>query len=138
VISRHSLKRVAVIFVLLVIVSGFQVASVGSAYSDDLLPTYDDSINVLNEQSYPVVGGHWVVDFETRGTHDLIITPINGTTFGVHPDDIQFVSLHDGNGNTLSPQWVYNDDGAANSIRFQNYSSDKIGSLKILGNCLPF
>ena len=53
------------------------------------------SIRVLNEQSYPAVGGHWTVDFVTEGTHDLVISAINGTSFGTGlPDDLEFVSLY--------------------------------------------
>lgn len=37
------------------------------------------SITVLNIQSYPTVGGEWVVEFNTTGTADLSVTAINGT-----------------------------------------------------------
>ena len=55
------------------------------------------SISVLNEQSYPVVGGLWSTQFVTSGTHDLVITGINGTTFsGASP-----VSTVEINGSTV-------------------------------------
>src|SRR3972149_754407 len=45
-------------------------------------------ITIINVQSYPLVGGEWIVRFTTIGTADLIITGIDGTTFGeAEPDD---------------------------------------------------
>ena len=54
-------------------------------------------INIINVQSYPVVGGNWKVRFTTNGTADLIITASNGTTFGdALPADLQFLEVSNG------------------------------------------
>lgn len=51
---------------------------------------YDStSIEVLNPQSYPSLGGIWEVNFITKGKSDLKITPIDGTTW----DDLSFIKL---------------------------------------------
>ncbi|MCX9010615.1 MAG: hypothetical protein OIN66_05765 [Candidatus Methanoperedens sp.] len=47
-------------------------------------------ITIINVQSYPTVGGNWNVSFNTSGTADLIITPVNGTGFG---RDLIFIEL---------------------------------------------
>ncbi|HLC93245.1 MAG TPA: hypothetical protein VJH23_06080, partial [archaeon] len=52
-------------------------------------------ITVVNVQSYPVVGGEWVVRFTTKGKADLRITPIEGTTWSSdsETEDLKFLSL---------------------------------------------
>lgn len=42
---------------------------------------YEVEITVLNVQSYPTVGGFWTVRFNTTGLADLIILPVDGTSF---------------------------------------------------------
>lgn len=49
----------------------------------------ESSIDVLNPQSYPFVGGNWTVFFKTQGKHDLLIRPTGGTS----KEDIKFVEL---------------------------------------------
>lgn len=39
------------------------------------------SIDVLNVQSYPVIGENWVVEFETKGSGDLSILDYDGTSY---------------------------------------------------------
>jgi len=56
--------------------------------------TFEIFINVLNVQSYPMVGGEWKVDFQTQGTANLTITPVNGTAFN---QDLKFLELKCGN-----------------------------------------
>ena len=74
-------------------------------------------LQILNVQSYPAVGGTWKVKFTTNGTADLVITAINGTTFGTEsPDDLQFLELNNGT-HTLTP--IVN----GNTITYHNYSS---------------
>src|SRR3972149_2663201 len=78
-------------------------------------------ITIINVQSFPMVGGEWVVRFTTTGTADLTITGIDGTTFGeAEPDDLKFLELNDGT-QTLSPEI------SGNSIIYRNYSSDAEG-----------
>ena len=50
----------------------------------------DMPIKILNIQSYPVVGGSWITNFQTLGEADLKITPFNGTLF---EKDLEFTSL---------------------------------------------
>ncbi|MGY5146837.1 MAG: LamG-like jellyroll fold domain-containing protein [Candidatus Nitrosopumilus sp. bin_7KS] len=78
-------------------------------------------IVIINVQSYPVVGGNWTVNFTTIGTADLIITAVDGTTFGDGlPDDLKFLELHDGT-QYLTP--IIN----GNIITYLNYSSTETG-----------
>ena len=81
-------------------------------------------IDVLNPQSYPVVGGEWTINFRTYGTHNLTISVINGTTFGdSSPDDVGFVEVLCGNDSIL--------DATAHDgiITFEDYQCDGIASL---------
>ena len=78
-------------------------------------------LEIINVQSYPAVGGNWKVKFTTNGTADLIISAINGTTFGTEsPDDLLFLELNNGT-HTLNP--IVN----GNTITIYNYSSTEIG-----------
>jgi len=78
-------------------------------------------IAIINIQSFPIVGGEWVVKFTTIGTGDLVISGVDGTTFGdSSPDDLNFLELNDGT-NTLSPTIV------RDSVIFPDYSSDQQG-----------
>ncbi len=79
-------------------------------------------INVINLQSYPSVGGNWTVRFNTTGTEDLTITPINGTTFGVvRPNDLNFIQLTCGQ-TILNP--VFN----GTSVFYPNYTCSEVGN----------
>jgi len=56
--------------------------------------TIESEITIINLQSYPTVGSFWTVYFTTIGTEDLIITAIDGTTFGASlPADLGFVNV---------------------------------------------
>src|SRR3990172_9188436 len=80
-------------------------------------------IVIINVQSYPTVGGNWTVYFNTTGTADLIITAINGTTFGnAFPDDLEFLELNNGS-YTLSP----NVNLTENTVTYSNYTSNMTG-----------
>ena len=86
--------------------------------SPDITPL----ITIQNPQSYPIVGGNWVVKFKTVGTTDLTITGINGTTFGESlPADLKFFTLENGT-HTLTPTL------GENSVIFQDYTSNGEGS----------
>lgn len=41
----------------------------------------NNPIEILNKQSYPIVGDDWIIYFNTTGTNDLTITAVNGTSF---------------------------------------------------------
>ena len=55
-----------------------------------------DTIDVLNQQSYPIVDGYWVTQFVTSGTDDLIVSAINKTTFWGLDSDVSFIEVYDG------------------------------------------
>ena len=98
--------------------------------AQEFLARQQGRITILNQQSYPSVDGHWIVRFTTKGTHDLIITAVDGTTFGVEaPSDIEFVELSAGNGDSVitTPPLTEGD-----TITFPNYSSETEGYLKLL------
>ena len=50
-------------------------------------------IFVTNPQSYPIVGGEWVVHFVASGTHDLRVSGVDGTHILGQSPDVSFVSL---------------------------------------------
>ncbi|HEY9247197.1 MAG TPA: hypothetical protein VIO11_10160, partial [Candidatus Methanoperedens sp.] len=74
-------------------------------------------INITNVQSYPAVRGNWIVLFNTSGTANLTITPVNGT---IYDSDIEFQGLWCGetemaavyNGTSVSsPGWNCTHEG---------------------------
>jgi uncharacterized repeat protein (TIGR01451 family) len=79
------------------------------------------NIVIINVKSFPVVGGDWTVRFTTTGTADLIISGIDGTTFGQDlPADLKFLELNNGT-HTLTPEI------SGNSIIYRKYSSTAEG-----------
>ena len=93
----------------------FQSAAGGGATEDGLRTAYAEildvqqsivtsnslidshgTIDVLNQQSYPIVDGYWVVQFVTSGTDDLIVSAINKTTFWGLDSDVSFIEVYDG------------------------------------------
>jgi len=79
-------------------------------------------ITIINVQSYPVVGGKWVVMFNTIGRANLTITAVNGTTWSnIDSDyDLKFLEMRSGN-KTSDYEWVNN------SAFITNYSSNEKG-----------
>lgn len=79
-------------------------------------------ITIINVQSYPVVGGSWVVLFTTIGRANLTITAVNGTTWSnIDSDyDLKFLEVRSSN-KTSDYEWVNN------SAFITNYSSNEIG-----------
>ncbi|QQG39105.1 MAG: FG-GAP repeat protein [Candidatus Woesearchaeota archaeon] len=60
--------------------------------------TYEAEITVIDVQSYPTVGGEWLVRFNTTGIANLTISASNGTTYGDEtPNDLKFLNLTCGN-----------------------------------------
>ena len=57
---------------------------------------------MLNQQSYPEVGGLWTVRFEARGTHDLAVSGAEGTVVG-ETGDVSFAWLRDAGGRDAAP-----------------------------------
>ncbi len=76
-----------------------------------------ETITIINVQSYPALRGNWTVRFNTSGTSNLSITPVNGTLFG---NDLEFSGLWCGatelnatfNGTSVTyPGWNCIDEG---------------------------
>jgi hypothetical protein len=84
--------------------------------------TFEVSITILNLQSYPTVGGNWTVMFETNGTADLRIYPVNGTTWDNvrETEDLKFLEVRCDN-ESLDYQW------SNGSVVIYNYSCDGVG-----------
>jgi len=80
---------------------------------------FEASITIIDVQSYPTVWGNWTVRFNTTGTANLTITPVNNTNFDV---DIQFLELRCGNNKVNS---VY--DGK--SVFYENWSCSEEGRI---------
>jgi hypothetical protein len=81
----------------------------------------DLTITIINVQSYPVVGGTWVVRFTTIGRGDLIITPVDGTTWNDQANpDLLFRELQRGD-EPMDYRWI-ND-----SLVIQDYVSETVG-----------
>ncbi|MCF7910281.1 fibronectin type III domain-containing protein, partial [Candidatus Pacearchaeota archaeon] len=78
---------------------------------------FEVSIDVLNVQSYPLVGSNWKVSFQTIGISDLKITGVNGTKFG---EDLQFLDI-------MCGSKKLNYEFSNNSILIENYSCDENG-----------
>ncbi|MBL7101008.1 MAG: hypothetical protein ISS23_03585 [Nanoarchaeota archaeon] len=57
--------------------------------------TFEVELTILNVQSYPQVGGNWTVQFTTKGTANLTIKAVNGTTWSnVNEDnDLKFLEV---------------------------------------------
>jgi hypothetical protein len=79
-------------------------------------------INIINVQSFPVVGGEWTVMFTTIGNGNLTISAVNGTTWNDTSEDydLKFLEIKSGN-ETLEYEWI-ND-----SVFIENYSSNETG-----------
>ncbi|MFC2143557.1 NosD domain-containing protein [Candidatus Aenigmatarchaeota archaeon] len=79
----------------------------------------DTKITILNEQSYPTLGGEWTVMFDTAGTADLIITAVDGTYWG---KDIDFLEIWCGD-NLVEYEWidekVFVDDYSCDGTSFE-------------------
>ena len=81
----------------------------------------ESTITIINVQSYPVVGGTWIVCFTTIGQGDLRITPVDGTTWNdqVNPD-LLFLELWCGD-DLVEYHWVNG------SLVIPDYSSETVG-----------
>jgi len=70
---------------------------------------YEIDITVINVQSYPTVGGNWVVMFNTTGRANLTITAINGTTWSNENElnDLKFLEIKCGD-EIMQYEWINN------------------------------
>jgi hypothetical protein len=83
---------------------------------------FEISINVLNVQSYPIVGGEWTVMFETIGMADLAIRAVDGTTWSNanEDNDLKLLEIRCGD-DVLDYEWI--DDTAI----IKDYECDETG-----------
>ena len=74
-------------------------------------------ITIINVQSYPVVGGDWIVYFNTTGKANLTMTAINGTEWSNSDDiyDLRLDEIKCGQ-DIVSYSWINN--GPENSTTF--------------------
>ncbi|HWR27668.1 MAG TPA: DUF2341 domain-containing protein [Candidatus Thermoplasmatota archaeon] len=76
-------------------------------------------ITIINNHSYPLIGGNWTVLFTMVGCADLTITAVNRTSWGNSDPDADLKFLHVDNGNkTVDCYWM-ND-----SVYIPNFSSN--------------
>ena len=71
--------------------------------------TFDVDIDIINVQSFPLVGGNWSVRFNTTGIANLTIRPFNGTSWSNENNnsDLTFNSLYCGN-ESINHSWLNN------------------------------
>ena len=80
-------------------------------------------IEVIDVQSYPTLTGNWTVRFNTTGTANLTITPIDGTNWTDYADsgyDLKLLELRCGN-NAIDYTWK--DD----SVFVEDYNCSELG-----------
>ncbi|MFH1585527.1 MAG: hypothetical protein ABIB79_02050 [archaeon] len=84
--------------------------------------TFDIYIEVLNVQSYPMVGGNWTVEFTTVGQADLMIRTIDGTTWSneTMSEDLKFLEIKCGD-EILEPEWI------GSYLFVRDYECEEIG-----------
>ena len=82
------------------------------------------SISIENVQSYPKVGGEWTVSFTVKGTANLTITTVNGTTWNAQSEkDCDLIFKHIKNlTKTFDTIWKNN------SVLIRNFSSNTVVS----------
>ncbi len=90
-----------------------------TGFSDD---SKNCDLNIINVQSYPVVGGKWIIKFTTIGRADLKISASNGTKWSNinNEFDLKFLDLKNDEGD-IDYKWINS------SIYTKNYSSESIG-----------
>ena len=89
-----------------------------SSRAEEVTPT----ITIENVQSYPKVGGEWRVSFSVKGTADLIITTVEGTTWNTQSDtnyDLIFQHIKNST-KTFNTIWKNN------SVIIKNFSSSTL------------
>ena len=135
-ISHHTCYRADIIPILILVllsplhmVDPFAYGNI--PYMDSMSkspygPAYihgDESIHVLNPQSYPYVGQTWDIMFETsKGPDTLKIYAINGTLLGY---DLEFLSLEDSDE-------IWNATIHENYVEFSNYVGSGTATFGVL------
>jgi hypothetical protein len=96
-------KRIFLIAVGILLLSTSMLPMVGLTDKNKVV----GDITVINVQSFPLVGGTWVVMFTTVGQANLTITAVNGTTWADNDEnhDLKFLECRRGN-EMLGYQWM--------------------------------
>jgi hypothetical protein len=83
---------------------------------------FEIDIDVLNVQSYPIIGGEWTVQFNTKGVANLTIRAIDKTTWDNHNEtqDLLFKFLKCGN-ESINYEWINN------GVFVEDYSCNQTG-----------
>ncbi|MBN2566460.1 hypothetical protein JXB02_00045 [Candidatus Woesearchaeota archaeon] len=85
-------------------------------------PAFAETIEVIMVQSYPTLYGDWTVEFLTEGTADLVITPMDGTTWGEDgAHDLRFIEVRCGD-EAVDREWA---DG---SVIVRDYTCEGTGT----------
>ena len=71
-------------------------------------------VTVLNPESYPLVGGTWLVELDVQGGGVMTVSAVEGTTFG---KDVEFAGLYDHGGAAVQIQPSVGHDG---TVHFGN------------------
>ncbi|PJC68729.1 hypothetical protein CO015_02955 [candidate division WWE3 bacterium CG_4_8_14_3_um_filter_42_11] len=82
------------------------------------------TLAILTPRSHPGAGEDWAVSFETQGTADLTITPMDGATI----DDLEFVGMK------CSEEEVIPEIREGDVLFFPNWTCDDIGTVTHLVN----
>ncbi|MBU0590880.1 right-handed parallel beta-helix repeat-containing protein [Candidatus Micrarchaeota archaeon] len=82
------------------------------------------NITIINLQSYPLVGGNWIVYFNTTGIANLTITAVNGTNWDDEneTEDLRFLELRCGDV-PLVHMW----NNITKSVIYEDYDCDDAG-----------
>jgi concanavalin A-like lectin/glucanase superfamily protein/uncharacterized protein DUF2341 len=80
-VRKQCMKRFICIMILLLFFGVLIPQYISVDFFSKKAEIIQPQITILNIQSYPKVGSYWTVYFEVEGTADLIIEPIDGTTW---------------------------------------------------------
>ena len=72
-----------------------------------LISSVTNDVYIITEQSYPLVGDNWTVEFNTTGRADLVIRPSGKTTWGGYESDLEFLEIRCGN-TAMNYEWYNN------------------------------
>lgn len=122
--SKKNFALASIIILFFVIF--FPIVNMGEAFNVGFSNNFDSSkncdLNIINVQSYPVVGGEWIIKFTTTGKADLKISASNGTKWSNvnNKFDLKFLDLKNDEEN-IEYSWINS------SVYAKNYSSESIG-----------
>ncbi|MBN1502354.1 hypothetical protein JW930_02320 [Candidatus Woesearchaeota archaeon] len=94
-----------------VLCSGGECGSINATLDPEALKGNEPGINIINPQSYPMLGGNWTVLFNTKGKSDLTITVNEDTAWSNVEDkgDLKFMDLRCGQ-DIVDYEWIHTGD----------------------------